>query len=290
MRLAAALLACSIAAGQDFSKIQVEKVAGNLRFTDGVVWALRDNALVFSDVPSNRILRVGAGDKLPQVLREKSGGASGNAYDAQGRLYSCETRARRVVRSGANGVLDVIAEKWEGKRLNAPNDIVVSHSGHVYFTDPAFGAQADTRELDFYGVYHIPPKNGALSVIAKPKGRPNGIALGPGGKVLYVSNTDERNVRAYDLDKNGEPSNERVVISGIDGPAGGIRVDEKGNLWVAANGIAVYSAAGKLIHTIPMGDQPSNLCFGDPDFKTLYVTARGGVYRIRVDVKGAVAN
>ncbi len=105
--------------------------------------------------------------------------------------------------------------------------MVVSKNDHVYFTDPAFGGQSDHRELDFYGVYHIPPK-GPMKLVAKPTGRPNGIALSPNGRMLYVSNSDEHNVRAYDVDHNGDTSNERVLISGIDGVPGGLTVDEKG--------------------------------------------------------------
>jgi gluconolactonase len=164
---------------------------------------------------------------------------------------------------------------------------VVSRNGHLYFTDPAFGAQADSRELDFYGVYHIPPK-GPMKLIAKPTGRPNGIALSPNGRILYVANTDDRNVRAYDLDRNGEASNERVFVSGVDGPPDGIKTDEKGNLYVTANGVAVYSAAGKPVHTIPLSEPASNCAWGDPDYKALYVTARGSVYRVRLEVRGTV--
>jgi gluconolactonase len=221
------------------------------------------------------------------VFREPSNGANGNAFDAQGRLYTCESFARRVTRTDKKGHIEVLADKWEGKRLNAPNDIVVSKSGHVYFTDPAFGSQADTRELDFYGVYHIEPK-GELSVIARPAGRPNGITLSPNGRILYVANSDERNIRGYNVDRNGEVSGERTIVSGIEGVPDGIRTDEKGNLYVAAKGIQVYSPEGKLLATIPLAETPSNCAFGDADLQTLYITARTSLYRVRLDVKGAV--
>jgi gluconolactonase len=182
--------------------------------------------------------------------------------------------------------VEVLAEKWEGKRLNAPNDLAVTKNGHVYFTDPAFGNQADTRELDFYGVFHITPK-GQLSVVAKPAGRPNGIALSPNGRVLYVTNSDERNIRAYDVDHNGEVTGERVLVAAVEGIPNGIRADEKGNLYVAAKGLAVYSPEGKLLTTLPMPETPSNCAFGDPDFETLYITARTTLYRVRLGVKGA---
>ena len=143
----------------------------------------------------------------------------------------------------------MLAERWQGKRLNAPNDIVVRQDGQVFFTDPAFGNQQDAREIDFFGVYHLSPR-GELDVIAKPKGRPNGIALSPNGRILYVSNSDEHNVRAYDLDHNGAASNERVLVSGIEGVPDGMRVDEKGNLYLAANKIEVYTPDGKSLGAI----------------------------------------
>ena len=242
MRAAALLLLCGAAAAQDFSEITLEKVAGGFRFTEGPVWS-REGFLLFSDLPSGRMLRLDPGQK-PSVFRDPSGGANGNTFDAQGRLYTCESKARRVVRTDKAGKVEVLAERWEGKRLNAPNDIVVTKNGHVYFTDPAYGEEVDHRELDFYGVFQIPPK-GPIRLVARWTTRPNGIALSPNGRILYVGNTDERNVRAYDLDRNGDASGERVLISGIDGPPDGMRTDEKGNLYVAANGLAVYSAAGK---------------------------------------------
>jgi len=191
-----------------------------------------------------------------------------------------------VTRTDKKGKIEVLAEQWEGKRLNAPSDIVVSKSEHVYFTDPAFGEQSDHRELDFYGIYHLPPR-GPLKLVAKPAGRPHGIALSPNGRILYVSNADEHNIRAYDVDRNGDTSAERVLVSGIDGVPGGISVDEKGNLYVAAKGIAVYSPEGRPIHVMEMKELPSNCAFGEADDKSLLITARGVVYRVRLDVKGA---
>jgi sugar lactone lactonase YvrE len=187
--------------------------------------------------------------------------------------------------------VDVLAARFEGKRLNAPNDIVVRRDGHVYFTDPAFGAQQDTRELDFYGVFHITPK-GELEVVAKGKTRPNGIALSPNGKTLYVSDSDARNVRAYDLDAKGAASKERMVVEKIPGVPGGLRTDENGNLYVAAKSVYVYalsnSGPAKLLGEVPVGETPSNLAFGDPDLETLYITARTSIYRVRLGVKGAL--
>ena len=199
----------------------------------------------------------------------------------------CEWQSRRLTRLDKKGNLEVLAEKWEGKKLNAPNDVVVRHDGQIYFTDPAFGSQNDTRELDFFGVFHIDAK-GEMRVVAKPKGRPNGIALSPNGKTLYVANSDEKNVRAYDLDKAGAAINERILISNIPGVPDGMRTDEKGNLYVAAKNVFVYDSSGKPLYDIKLGETPANCAFGDADFQGLYITARTSVYRVRLDVKGSV--
>jgi gluconolactonase len=272
------------AVAQDFASIRIDKVAAGYTFVEGPAWSPA-GYLIFSDVPENRLLQLIPG-RLASVYHEASNGASGNRFDAQGRLYTCETHSRRVTRTDKKGKMEVVAERWQGKRLNAPNDIVVRKEGDVYFTDPAFGNQQDTRELDFYGVYHLTRK-GELEVIAKPQGRPNGIALAPDGRTLYVGNSDERNVRAYDLDKNGAASNERTLISGIKGVPDGICVDENGNLYIAANRIDVFTPEGKPLGDVVVDETPSNCAFGDPDLASLYVTARTSVYRVRLNVKGS---
>ena len=275
---------CGALLGQESPEGSVATVASGFKFTEGPVWS-REGFLLFSDIPNNRIMKLTPGGGTA-VFRESSNGANGLAFDAQGRLYSCESATRRVTRTGKSGQVEVLAERWEDKRLNAPNDIVVRKDGQVYFTDPAFGKEMDSRELDFFGVYHISPK-GQLELVAKPQGRPNGLALSPDGKILYVDNTDERNVRAYDVDRNGKAANERVLITGIEGAPDGMKVDEKGNLYVAAQAVYVYSAEGKPLAKFGIPETPSNCAFGDADFKTLYVTARSSVYKVRLFVKGA---
>jgi len=276
-------LAAWCADAQDFSDIHIDKVATGYRYADGPAWSPA-GFLIFSDVPNDKLLQFQPG-RPATVFQEKSNGTMGNRYDAQGRLYSCESHSRRVIRTDKKGKVEVLAERWQGKRFNAPNDLTVRKDGDIYFTDPAFGRQLDTRELDFYGVYHISRK-GELEVIAKPKGRPNGIALSPDGRALYVSNSDERNVRAYDLDKSGAASNERTLITAIEGVPNGICVDEKGNLYVAANQLLAYSAEGKPLGMVATQETPSNCTFGDPDLGSLYITARSSVYRARLNVKG----
>ena len=289
MRVLFALVFTAGAFAQDFSHIEVQRVVKDLHFAEGPVWSY-EGFLLFSDtvVDKLRKLTPGSGDA---VYAERAGGVMGNAYDLEGRLYTCEFRERRVTRTLKNGKIEVLASRFEGKRFNSPNDIVVRRDGHVYFTDPAFGAQQDTRELDFYGVYHVTPK-GELEAVAKWKTRPNGIALSPNGRTLYVSDSDERSVRAYDLDGKGIASKERIMMDKIAGVPDGLRTDEKGNLYVAAKQVYVYALSNngpaKLLGEIPVSETPSNIAFGDPDMQTIYITARTSIYRVRLGVKGAL--
>lgn len=273
------------AGAQDFSKLSIEKVDAGFEFVEGPVWS-PEGFLLFSDVPRNEIRKLVPGSRSV-VYRADSNGANGNTYDAQGRLYTCESITRRVVREDKKGKIEVIADSFEGKKFNAPNDIIVRKDGHIFFTDPAFGKQADTREMDYYGVYHISPKK-VIGLIAKPKGRPNGIALSPNGRILYVANSDERNIRAYDVDKEGKVSNEHELVKGITGVPDGMKVDEKGNLYVTCKGVEVYSPQGAKLASLEFSETPANCAFGDPDLMTFYVTARTSLYRVRFTVKGAV--
>ena len=271
-------------AGQDFSGVKLELTAKDYVFTQGPVWSTAGNYLIFSDIPTDRLLKWVPGHPV-EVFRADAHGPSGNAFDSHERLYTCETRARRVTRTAKNGQIETIAAEWEGKKLNAPSGIVIGKSDHVYFTDPAFGSQQDHRELDFYGVYHVPPK-GPMKLAAKWTKRPNGIALSPNGRTLYVAAADEHSVRAYDLDKEGDASNERVFVSKIEGVPSGLHVDEKGNLYVAANKILVFHPDGSRAGAIEVHERASNCTFGFPDATMLFITAQGNLFRTKVDVKG----
>ncbi len=281
-RVALLLLTAWTLAGQDFSNLKVEEVAAGFPGGEGPVWA-RQGFLIFSDYSRDRLYKYVPG-KAPEVYREDSHGANGNAMDRQGRLYSCEYKARRVTRTDRKGRVEVLVDRFEGKRLNAPNDIVVRRDGNVYFTDPLF-TPLDQRELDFYGVYHVTPK-GKIEAIARMKTRPNGITLSPDGKILYVANTDERNIRAYDVDGGGAASNERLAIENLPGGPDGIRTDVKGNLYITARGVVVYSPDGKLLGKIATPVNPRNLAFGDSDLRTLYMVGNS-IFRVRLDVAGS---
>lgn len=285
MRIALLLTAAVVLPAQDFTDIRVEKAVDSMRYAQGPVWSL-EGFLLFSDTVTDKLHKFTPGKGVADVA-SRAGGAAGNAYDEQGRLYTCEFRERRVTRTAKNGKVDVVAARFEGKRLNAPNDVVVRRDGNVYFTDPAFGNQQDSRELDFNGVYRITPK-GEVDAIARWKTRPNGVALSPNGRILYVSDADARSVRAFDLNGGGAALNERVFIERVPGVPAGLRTDEKGDLFVAGRKVYIYSPRAELLREIALSETPSNLAFGDPDLQSLYVTARTSIFRIRVGVKGAL--
>ena len=270
---------------QNFDEIQAEHVVENLKFADGIVWS-RDGFLLFSDRGADKIYRLDPGAKA-KTGREESGGAEGLAEDAQGRLYVCEARNRQVTRTDRRGNMELLADKFEGKKLNSPNDIVVRKDGQVYFTDPAFGSDIDRRELDFNGIFHLNPK-GEMEAVARWKTRPNGIALSHDGKTLYVSDSDRHAVTAFDLDGRGGAANQRDVITKIRGVPGGIRLDVNGRIYVAAKGLGVYSREGHLEHMLIEGDNTTNCAFGDPDLETLYIESRNTLFKVRLGVKGAV--
>jgi gluconolactonase len=268
---------------EDFSSLKVELVADGFPGGEGPVWS-REGFLIFSDYSRDRLYKLIPG-KGPEVYREDSHGANGNAMDRQGRLYSCEYKSRRVTRTDRKGKIEVLVDKFEGKRFNAPNDIVVRRDGHVFFTDPLF-TPLDQRDLAFYGVFHVTPK-GRIEAIARMKSRPNGVTLSPDGKTLYVAITDDRQIRAYDLDRDGTASNERVWISDLPGDPDGIRIDAKGDLFIAARGVQVYSPEGKFLGKIATPVNPRNLAFGDPDLRTLYMVGNS-IFKARLETPGSV--
>jgi gluconolactonase len=282
----APFLCAAVLLAQLQTEVTIEKVAAGLRFAEGPVWSMED-FLLFSDTVTDRQHKFLSGKGVSEISGQPRG-VSGSAYDTKGNLYSCEFRERRVTRTDKKGKTEVIAQRFEGKRLNAPNDIVVRRDGNVYFTDPAFGNQQDAQELGFHGVFRVTEK-GVVEAIARWNTRPNGIALSRDGRTLYVSDADAQTVHAFDLDRAGAASNDRIVISKIPGVPAGLRLDQDGNIYLAAENVLIYSPKGELTRTIKLPETPSNLAWGDPDFGTLYITAHTSVYRVRVGAKGAVA-
>lgn len=267
--------------------ILVERVVSGFHFLNGPAWT-PDDTLLFSDTPTDRQLRFTPGKSAPSEVASRAGGISATTFDTKGNMYVAEPRARRITRTDRKGKLDVVAERFEGKKLNAPNDLVVRRDGNIYFTDPAFGEQQDSAELGFFGVFRVDPK-GVVTAIARWKTRPNGITLSENGRALFVSDSDAQTIHAFDLDKDGGASNDHVVVEKIPGAPGGLRTDVSGNLYVAAREVFVYSPKGELVRTIQLNEQPSNLTWGDPTLDALYVTTRTSVYRVEVGAKGVLS-
>jgi gluconolactonase len=281
--LSAALLQ---GAPQQNEMLEVHAVSTNLRYPDGLAWSRAGGYLVIADSAKKELYRLDPG-AAPKPTHQNTNGVQGVAYDSQDRLYFCEALSRRLTRLDRNNKLEVLVDKFDGKKLNSPNDVVVRKDGQIYFTDPAFAGAVETRELDFNGIFHVTPK-GEVDVVARWKTRPNGIALSPDGKILYVSDSDRRAVVAFDLDKSGSPSNPRDAITKIEGIPGGIRTDVAGNLYVAAMGVGVYTPQGKKTRTLLIGEPSANLAFGGEDLETLYISSRKSVFMVHLDVKGAL--
>jgi gluconolactonase len=261
-------------------------VGSGFAFVEGPVWVKQGDAgyLLFSDIYNSRIMKI-AKENEPEIYRKDTHAANGNSMDKEGRLYTAERDGHRIVRQEKDGSETVVAAAFEGKRFNSPNDLVVRRDGQVYFSDPGSAAVLDAREIAFNGVYHVSPA-GAVSLIAKMP-RPNGVALTEDGRTLYVADSAEKKVFAFDLDEQGNASHERTLISGIEGTPDGLRVAKNGNLYIACHGIAIYTPSGKLVKMIEFPETPANCAFGGADLQTLYVTARTSVYRVRVPDVGS---
>jgi len=273
---------------------KVEKLAGALRFTEGPVWrpgpatGLQDRLpaqpagdLLFSDIPASRIVRWFPGPDGPELttFRTPSGQSNGLTLDAQGRLLACEHGNRRVSRTETDGRVVTLADRYEGKRLNSPNDLVVARDGSVYFTDPPYGVEEKDRELAFQGVFRVSADGKKLQLLVKDFVKPNGLAFSPDGKTLYVADTEKAHIRAFEVRKDGTLGKDRVFAP-IQWPDG-MKVDGKGNVWcTGSEGVSVFDPAGKLLGVVPVPENPANCAFGGPDGKTLFITARTGVYRL----------
>ena len=269
---------------------EVEEVVTGFRFTEGPYWH-PDGFLIFSDIPANTIYRWMPDSTEADVYRRPSGNSNGIAADAEGRLLLAQHGWRRIARVDSLGREMALATHYEGKRLNSPNDLAVHSDGAIYFTDPPYGIEEEEEELGFYGVYRINPSGDSTLVLADSSFiRPNGIVFSPDESVLYVADSQERLVRAFDVDESGALSNRRLFVSVADsmrGSADGMKVDEAGNLYTTgAGGVWVVAPDGTVLSRIAVPQSATNLAWGGEDAQTLYITAGSSIYRIRLDVPG----
>jgi sugar lactone lactonase YvrE len=273
---------------------QIEKLAGGFNFTEGPVW---DPAglLLFTDELVTNAGRIGrilkwTPDGQVTTFREQSHDSNGLTFDRQGRLIACEQGNRRISRTEKDGAIVSVVERYNGKRLNSPNDVVVKSDGSIYFTDPPYGLDSPGElELPYSGVFRVSP-DGRVSLLADDFATPNGIAFSPDEKTLYVDDSSRAHIRAFDVRADGTLGNGRVFAelkSRGTGVADGMKVDVEGNVYCTGPGaIEVFDPRGKPLGTIRLPEAPANVGWGDADGRGLFATARKSLYRIRLNIQG----
>lgn len=282
----------------------IERVAGGLTFTEGPIW--RSGALLFSDIPNKRIARWRRLPEGPELTTFATGMSNGLTLDRQGRVLAAEHDGRRVSRVADDGTRTALAEAFQGKRLNSPNDIVVKSDGAIYFTDPPYAVQPSKpgsvrppnwwketipgKEQPHNGVYRLAP-DGALTLVASDFTLPNGLAFSPDESVLYIDDSAQKHIRAFDVRPDGSLANGRVLLdmaSDDPGVPDGLKVDRAGNVFCTGpGGVWVCRANGTLLGRIVLPELPANLAWGE-DGSVLFLTARTSVYRLATRTSGAL--
>jgi gluconolactonase len=292
---------------QSFAKYRlnlaaVERLASGCRWSEGPVWFGDGRYLLWSDIPNNRILKWEEETGAVSVFRRPSNFANGNTRDRQGRLVTCEHGGRRVSRTEYDGTVTAIADRYDGKRLNSPNDVVVKSDGSVWFTDPPFGllgyyeGYLAKQELPM-NVYRVDGASGEMMVVESEVNRPNGLCFSPDESILYLveSGGAPRNLYAYDVVDGGRRiTNRRKLIDVGPGTPDGMRCDVDGNLWMgwgmgdaSLDGVAIFNPDGRLIGRINLPERCANLCFGGTHRNRLFMAASKSLYALYVNTQGA---
>jgi gluconolactonase len=282
----------------------VDRIAGGLGFTEGPVW--RGAELLFSDIPNQRIARWRRLPEGPELTTYAVGMSNGLTLDPQGRVLAAEHNGRRVVRVADDGTRTALAEQFQGKKLNSPNDIVVKSDGAIYFTDPPYAIQPSTpgmprpegwwtqpipgKEQPHNGVYRLTP-DGALQLLVDDVALPNGLAFSPDESVLYIDDSAHKHIRAFDVGSDGTLRNSRILLdmaSDDPGVPDGLKVDSQGNVFCTGpGGVWVCRANGALLGRIILPELPANLAWGE-DGSVLFCTARTSVYRLQTKTRGTI--
>jgi len=279
----------------------VERIAHGCRWSEGPVWFGDGRYLLWSDIPNNRIMKWEEETGAVSIFRRPSNFANGNTRDRQGRLVTCEHGGRRVTRTEYDGTISAVADAFEGKPLNSPNDVVVKSDGSIWFTDPPFGllgyyeGYLAKQELPM-NVYRVDGQSGEMTVVEGEVARPNGLCFSPDESMLYLveAGTTPRNVYAYDVVGGRKLSNKRRFIDVGPGTPDGMRCDVDGNLWMgwgmgdaALDGVNIYNPDGKPIGRINLPERCANVCFGGTYRNRLFMAAAKSVYALYVNTQGA---
>lgn len=279
---------------------RVERLWTGARWSEGPVWFAAGRYLLWSDIPNNRIMRFDDTDGSVSVFRDPSNNSNGHTVDRQGRLISCEHLARRVTRTEHDGRITVIADSFEGKRLNSPNDVVVKSDGTIWFTDPSYGILMDYEgaraesEVGACHVYRVDPEAGTIAIVADDYVKPNGLAFSPDESRLYIADTGRSHmpggpahIRTHVVETNGTLSGGDVLADCSNGLFDGFRVDRDGRIWSsAADGVHCLTASGKLIGKILIPELVANVCFGGPKLNRLFICGTTSLYSAFLNVNG----
>ena len=274
--------------------VSFELLATGCIFTEGPLWHAREKYLLFSDMPGDHLRRWSEGDGVT-TFRKPCNKSNGLAWDLQGRLLTCEHASSRLTRTETDGKITVLASHYEGKELNSPNDLAVKSDGAIYFSDPSYGRKEHfglprDPELSFRGVYRLAPDGKTLTLLADDFGQPNGVCFALDEKTLFVNDTDKQHIRAFDVNADGTLTNNRVWANTVGEGAGapdGMKIDSSGNVYSCGpGGIHVFAPDATCLGVIKVPEYTANFCWGDDDFKSLFITASTSVYRIRVAVSG----
>jgi gluconolactonase len=269
---------------------KLETVATGFGFTEGPIWDPSGFVYV-SDETINKIFRVYPDGKKQEVIA--LGDPDGNTFDREHRLIDCASVLRAIIEVTPDGKYKVLADRYEGKKFNSPNDVIVGPDGALYFTDPTLDlVEGEKQEIPFQGVYRL-DGSGNVRLLTKDLTQPNGLAFSPDGKQFYVDDSQQRNIRAYNVAPDGSLTNGRIFGEEPGGKSEGVpdgmKVDKNGNLFVTGpGGIWVWNKNGSHLGTITMPEQPANLTWGDKDYSTLYITATTSVYRLPMKTHGFV--
>lgn len=279
---------------------RVERLWTGGRWLEGPAWLAPGRFLVWSDIPNNRMMRFDETSGAVSVFRQPSNNSNGNTVDYQGRLITCEHLTRRVTRTNFDGTVDVIADRFDGKRFNSPNDVVVKSDGSIWFTDPSYGIMHDyegeygKEEIGGCHVYRIDPQSGDIAKVASDFEKPNGLAFSPDERLLYIADTGAshlengpRHIRRFSVSDEGRLSGGEVFATCTSGLFDGFRIDRTGRIWASAgDGVHCHDRDGTLIGKIRVPEIVSNLTFGGARRNRLFITATSSLYAVYLTANG----